>query len=116
MDYGLVIHIVNEGLYPTTCVAGKGGDLDKNNNRVIKLLHQVMKITERVKAQLIWETVSLDDIQSGLVPGRTTTNAVFLIRQLQEKYQTKHKPQYLAFVDLEKGFERVSQSLIWQSI
>ena len=32
------------------------------------------------------QVVSIDDSQFGFVPGRGTTDAIFVVRQLQEKY------------------------------
>ena len=46
-------------------------------------------------------------MQFGFMPGRGTTDAIFIIRQLQEKYLAAKKSLYMAFVDLEKAFDRV---------
>ena len=49
--------------------------------------------------------VNIDKMQFAIVPGRDTTDAIFIVRQLQEKYiATANKPLYFAFVDLEKAF------------
>ena len=45
-----------------------------------------MKILERILDSLIRQFVSIDDSQFGFVPGRGTTDAIFVVRQLQEKY------------------------------
>ena len=52
-------------------------------------------------------------MQFGFVPGRGTTDAIFIIRQLQEKYLAFNKPLYLAFVDLEKASDHVPRKVIW---
>ena len=36
-----------------------------------------------------------------IFPGKGTTDAIFIICQLQEKYLAANKPLYFAFVDLE---------------
>ena len=47
------------------------------------------------------------------MPGCGTTNTIFILRQLQEKYFAKKKNLYVAFVDLEKAFrERVLRDVI----
>ena len=44
---------------------------------------------------------------------RTSTSvAIFIVCQLQ-KHLTANKPLYMAFVDLEKAFDRVPQDIIW---
>ena len=55
------------------------------NYRGLKLTEQVMKVLERIVDGLIRQVVSIDDSQFGFVPGRGTTDAIFVVRQLQEK-------------------------------
>ena len=50
---------------------------------------------------LIRQLVSIDDSQFRFVPGRGTTNAVFVVRHLRE-YLAANKRLYMAFVDMEK--------------
>ena len=52
-------------------------------------------------------------MQFGFMPGRGTTDAIFILRQLQEKHLAKNKKLYFAFVDLEKAFECVPRKVIW---
>lgn len=33
-----------------------------------------------------------------------------------EKHLKKHRPLYIAFLDVEKGFERVEHKLIWYAL
>ena len=58
---------------------------------------------------LIRQLMSIDDSKFGFVPGRGTTDAIFVVRQLQEKYLAADKRLYMAFVDLEKAFDWVPQ-------
>ena len=64
---------------------GKGDALERGNYRGLKLTEQVMKVLERIVDGLIRQVVSTDDSQFGFVPGRGTTDAVFVVRQLQER-------------------------------
>ena len=50
-------------------------------------------------------------MQFGYMPGEGTTDAIFTVRQMQEKYGCKGKKLYFAFVDLEKAFDRVPREV-----
>ena len=66
-----------------------------------------MKVLERVLEKRIRCLVSIDNMQFGFMPGKGATDAIFIMRQVQEKHQTKKKKLYYAFVYLEKAFDRV---------
>ena len=72
-----------------------------------------MKILERIVDGLIRQLVSINDSQFGFVPSRGTTDTIFVVRQLQEKYLAANKRLYMAFIDLEKAFDRVPRKVIW---
>ena len=95
---------------------GKGAALERGNYHGLKLTEQVMKILERIVDSLIRQLVSINDSQFGFVPGRGTTDAIFVVRQLQEKYLAANKGLYMAFVDLEKAFHRVPRKVIWWAL
>ena len=62
-------------------------------------------LEKRIRCQ-----VSIDNMQFGFMPGKRTTDAIFII-QVQEKHQSKKKPYY-AFVDFEKAFDRVTRAVV----
>ena len=62
-------------------------------------------LEKRIRCQ-----VSIDNMQFGFMPGKGTTDAIFIMRQVQEKHQTKKL--YYAFVDLEKAFDRVPREVV----
>ena len=73
-----------------------------------------MKGTERVMEGIIRERVFIDDdMQFGFMPRRGTTDAIFILRQLQEKHLAKNIKLYFAFVDLKKAFDQVPRKVIW---
>ena len=87
---------------------GKRDALDQNNYRGLKLTDHVLKDIERVVKSIIFETVNIDEMQFGFCPGRGTTDAIFILTQLQELY--------MAFVDLEKAFNRVPWKVLWWAL
>ena len=117
----LIEDIISEGCIPTdwqesfivNLYKGKGDALNRGNYRGLKLIEQVMKVLERVVEGLIRQRVEIDEMQCGFMSGRGTTDAIFIVRQLQEKHFAANKPLYIAFVDLEKAFDRVPRDVIW---
>ena len=75
-----------------------------------------MKILERVLEKRIRSQVQVDDMQFGFTPGRGTTDAIFIVRQIIEKYRGKKKPLWFAFVDLEKAYDRVPREVTWWAL
>ena len=51
-------------------------------------------------------------MQFEFMPGCGTTDAIFLVKQLQEKYLGKKKNLYFAFIEL-KAFDRVPREVVW---
>ena len=72
-----------------------------------------MKVLEHILNTIIRKQKSIDNMQFDFMPGGGATDAIFIIRQLQEKCLHKKKNIYLAFVDLEKAFDRVTHTAIW---
>ena len=113
--------VVREGKIPedwkkswlVTVYKGKGDALECGSYRGIKLLDHVMKVFERVIDKKIRSIVKLDDMQFGFTPGKSTTDAIFIVRQIQEKFISKKKDLWMAFVDLEKAFDRVPREVLW---
>ena len=51
-------------------------------------------------------------MQFGFMPGRGTTDALFIVRRIQEKCKKKVKKLFTCFVDLEKAFHRVPRRVM----
>ena len=62
------------------------------------------------------ECIAIDNTQFGFMPGRETIDAIFIVRQLKEKFLEKNKSLYFAFIDLEKAFDRVPRKVLWRAI
>ena len=92
---------------------GKGDALERGSYRGLKLTEHCLKVVERVLEKVTRKVVEINEMQFGFVPGKGTNDAIFILRQLQEKHLEKGKILYLAFVDLEKAFDRVPREVLW---
>ena len=93
----------------------KGNIHEYSQYRGIKLLSHSLKLLEKVVEARIRRIVEgkLGEEQCGFRPGRGTTDLMFVIRQLLEKYLEVGKDVVLAFLDLEKANDKVPCSIIW---
>jgi hypothetical protein len=71
-----------------------------------------MKIWEKVLNERLKKIVRIGQHQFGFMAGRCTVDAIFILRQLQERYVEKNKILYHIFVDLEKAFDKVPRCAI----
>ena len=84
--------------------------------RSVKLLEHGMEVIERIFEGRLKKSVKLDEMQMGIAPGKGTTDAVFSVRQMIEKYEATGKKLYWMFVDLEKVFDQVPRKVIWWAL
>ena len=92
---------------------GEGDTLIRDNYWGLKLLDHFMRVIERVIEKIIRERVFINDMQFGFMPEWGTTDAIFILRQLQEKHLAKNRKLRFAFVDFEKAFDQVPRKVIW---
>ena len=71
---------------------GKGDPLQCGSYRGIKLLEQGTKVLER----RLRDRVTIDKIQMKFMPRKETTDAIFVTRQIQEKFIHKNERLFYA--------------------
>ena len=91
---------------------GKGDALECSKYRGLRLLEHGMKINEKVLVNRLTPLIQIKNSQFGCTAGKSTTDAIFIMRSLQEKYLQKNKQLFHIFVDLEKAFDRIPRSAI----
>ena len=85
----------------------KGDIMNRGNYRGIKLMCHSMNLYERVHENRPRNIVSISEEQFGFVKGKSTTDAMFALRQLQERYREGQQDLHCVFIDLEKAYDRV---------
>lgn len=84
----------------------KGDVQECENFREIKFLSGTMQIWERVLDERLKLEAEVFKGQYGFIPGRGTTNSLFILRQVAEKYGEKQK-LHMVFIDLAKTYDRI---------
>ena len=53
----------------------------------------------------------------GFMPGRSTMEAIFLIRQVMERYREKKKKDlHMVFIDLENVYDKILRNVMWWAL
>ncbi|XP_061385566.1 uncharacterized protein LOC133320819 [Danaus plexippus] len=95
---------------------GKGSRYECNSYRGIKLMCHTMKLYERVIDSRLRMECSLSKNQYCFVPGLSTIDPTFAMTMIAEVYREKKEPLHIAFLDMEKAFDRVTRSTMWWSL
>jgi len=71
-----------------------------------------MKLWERVIERRLREVMMILANQFGLMPNRSTTKAIHLVRRFMDLYKDRKKDPHVMFVNLEKTYDRVSSKVL----
>ena len=76
-------------------------------------MNHTMKVWERIIEARLRDRVEISKQQYGFMPGKGTTNAMFALRILMEKYREGQRELHCVFVDLERAYDRVLRKELW---
>jgi Reverse transcriptase (RNA-dependent DNA polymerase) len=81
------------------------------NYRGIKLMSHTIKLWERVIKHHLRKLTTVSKNQFGFIPGRSTMEAIFLIRQLMER--RREQDLNMIYIDLEKMYDKIVRNIMW---
>ena len=76
-------------------------------------MSHTIKIWERIIEARLRDRVEISEQKYGFMPGKGTTDAVFALRMLMEKYREGQRGLHCVFVNLEKAYDRVLREELW---
>ena len=96
----------------------KGDRREFSQYRGISLLSQSSKVFARILEKRIRYIVEpqLSENQFGFRKNKGCSDAIFILRQLQEEHIEWNKPLYMAFIDQEETFDRIVRAELWKCL
>ena len=91
----------------------KGDVQSCSNYGGIQLIGHTTKLWERIIERRLRRDLTFSNQQYGFMPGKSTTDALFALRVLIEKYREGQKELHCVFVDLEKAYDKKPREDVW---
>jgi hypothetical protein len=94
----------------------KGDVQSYTNYQGIKLMSHTMKLRKRIIEHRLRGVTNVTKNQFGFMPGRSTMEVIFLIRQLMERCREQKKDMHMIFIDLKKAYDKVRRNVMWWAL
>ncbi|KAK3558644.1 hypothetical protein QTP86_022969, partial [Hemibagrus guttatus] len=88
-------------------------ELMNEENEREKRVEGVNSVEQKVKEARLRKVVEICEQQYDFMPRKSTTDAIFALRILMEKYRDGQRELHCVFVDSEKAYDRVLREELW---
>ena len=75
-------------------------------------MSHTMKVWERIIEARLRDTVEITKQQYGFMPEKRTTDVMFALQMLMEKYREGQRELHCVFVDLDKAYDRIPREAV----
>jgi hypothetical protein len=79
-------------------------------------MSHTMKLWKRIVEHHLRGVTNVIENQFGFMSGRSTIEAIFLIRQLMQRCREQKKDMHMIFIDLEKVYDKVPRNVMWWAL
>ena len=96
----------------------KGDKMKCENYRGIRLLNVAYKVLSSIILERLkqYSEEILGEYQCGFRPQRRTTDQIFVVRQILEKFYAQNIDLHLLFIDFKKAFDCINQKKLLESL
>jgi len=65
---------------------------------------------------MLKQNVKISENQFGFMQGRSTIEAIHLLRQLIHRFRERRRNLHVIFIDLEKVYDKVPREVLWWTL
>jgi hypothetical protein len=76
-------------------------------------MSHTIKLWEMIIEHRVREVTNVTENRFGFMPGRSTMEMIFLIKQVMERRREQKKGMHMIFINLEKAYDKVTKNVMW---